>query len=107
MLERKIYYDFSFLSPIRNIDCTKPGRPENNVDIRTGDLFNMRPSPRTFCDHYKVSEFLYVRRMTVHEAAMCRKEFYTFLPDSEDSNGDFGFQTDVSQNLSDSDNGPS
>ena len=97
-----------FVSPIRDIDFNKPDLSDNTVEVKTGDLFNITYKPMTWNDTLKVSDFRYVKRVTMREAMWFSADFYKGQTDSdgetsEDDAKDFGYEGDGNKYLSDSD----
>jgi hypothetical protein len=95
-----------FVSPIREIDFNKPDLSDNTVLVNTGNLFN---NPATFttiwAETLKVSDFRYVKRVTLHEAILFSEDFFKGQTDSdgETSEDDAGYEEDGNKYLSDTD----
>ena len=95
-----------FVSPIREIDFNKPDLSDNTVLVNTGNLSN---DPATFttlwAETLKVSDFRYVKRVTLHEAILFSADFFKGQTDSdgETSEDDAGYEEDGNRYLSDTD----
>jgi hypothetical protein len=77
----------------------------NNVLVKNGDLFNILHKPMTWEDTLKVSDFRYVKRVTLHEAILFSADFFKGQTDSdgETSEDDAGYEEDGNKYLSDTD----
>jgi len=97
-----------FVSPIRDIDFNKPDLSDNTVEFNTGDLFHNAYTATNFTttwyDTLKVSDFRYVKRVTLHEAILFSADFFRQTDsDGETSEDDAGYEEDGNKYLSDTD----